>query len=89
MHAHNISVVGWLPTAMAMTLGAPFWFDMLKPVHSGALKYQATRKEPSREVEGWPKEITICPLGNPKGVVPGQARTFDLLIVCQRIVAGH
>jgi hypothetical protein len=27
-----LSVVGWLLTAMAASLGAPFWFDVLKKV---------------------------------------------------------
>ena len=48
-------IVGWLLTAFAATMGAPFWFDMLNKVIGHSFDSQASRKEPGGSFRGSPK----------------------------------
>jgi hypothetical protein len=51
LHQH---VVGWLLTIIAISLGAPFWFDALK----GLVNLRGTGKPPRRDTQSQPASTT-------------------------------
>lgn len=57
----NQHIVGWLLTALAATLGAPFWFDMLNRIMSIRSSGKAPEERPKP-----PKEVSVP-------VEPGQS----------------
>ena len=42
----TMKIIGWLLTAMAVSLGAPFWFDMLNKVIVVRATVKPTEKSP-------------------------------------------
>jgi hypothetical protein len=72
-------ILGWLLTAIAATLGAPFWFDMLNKVMVIRTTVRPPQKVPAELPEDRPKNQS--PAGEQNaGVInnPGQLRTSAL-----------
>lgn len=72
-------IIGWLLTALAATLGAPFWFDLLKKImviRSTVAPRETTPTPPaSDEGRGTPPGVTsgLVPKGTPPGGSAGTA----------------
>ena len=69
---HTLMVLGWLLTALAATLGAPFWFDILNKVmviRSTVKPYEKSKAEGSEDrqnVESW-QALAAAALRQPQG----------------------
>jgi hypothetical protein len=59
---HWWSIIGWLVTALAISLGAPFWFDLLNKL----MKIKGTGKNSGENSEKEPKESKRADAANQK-----------------------
>ncbi|MCO5947776.1 hypothetical protein [Mucilaginibacter flavidus] len=75
-------LLGWLLTAFAATLGAPFWFDMLNKVmiiRSTVKPHEKSGEEASRDPQKpQPQVVYINPAPQPTtGVIPAETNTTE------------
>jgi len=60
---HSMSILGWLITALAISLGAPFWFDLLSKLMKVRVAGKNSDENPKEENKSNKQAVAI----NPKG----------------------